>query len=299
MRSLQAHWQAGEPDLVVSLVPNFNRALFRSLLGARPGVPFVTVMTDIADLPPHFWIEPGQRQHLVCGSAKAAIQAFESGYTPEQVHLTSGMILRPSFHHPAPLDREAGRRALGLDPFRPTGVVMFGGQGSAQMSAIAKGLDEVQLILMCGHNRGLADKLRAMRRSAPHAVVGFTAEVCEPMRLGDFFIGKPGPGSLSEAIHLGLPVLTFLNAWTMPQERYNAQWIRDEGLGIVVASIRAIPEAAAQLIGKLERFQSQVRRSENRAVFEVVDILARLLADQSALARAGAECPLALATGSG
>ena len=119
------------------------------------------------------------------------------------------------------------------------------------------------------------------------------------MRLGDFFIGKPGPGSLSEAIHLGLPVLTFLNAWTMPQERYNAQWIRDEGLGIVVASIRAIPEAAAQLIGKLERFQSQVRRSENRAVFEVVDILARLLADQSTLARAGAECPLALATGSG
>ena len=167
------------------------------------------------------------------------------------------------------------------------------------MSAIAKCLDEVQLILMCGHNLGLADKLRAMRRSAPHAVVGFTAEVCEPMRLGDFFIGKPGPGSLSEAIHLGLPVLTFLNAWTMPQERYNAQWIRDEGLGIVVASIRAIPEAAAQLIGKLERFQSQVRRGENRAVFEVVDILARLLADQSTLARAGAECPLALATGRG
>ena len=66
MRSFQAHWQSSAPDLVVSLVPNFNRALFRSLLGARPGVPFVTVMTDIADLPPHFWIEPGQQQHLVC-----------------------------------------------------------------------------------------------------------------------------------------------------------------------------------------------------------------------------------------
>lgn len=52
MRSLQAFWQASEPDLVVSLVPNFNRALYQSLLGARPGVPFVTVMTDIADLPP-------------------------------------------------------------------------------------------------------------------------------------------------------------------------------------------------------------------------------------------------------
>ena len=299
MRSLQSHWHAGEPDLVVSLVPNFNRAMCQSLHAARPGVPFVTVMTDIADLPPHFWIEPGQRQHLVCGSAKAAIQAFEAGYTPQQVHLTSGMILRPSFHHLAPLDREAGRRALGLDPYRPTGVVMFGGQGSAQMSGIAKGLDEVQLILMCGHNRALAQRLRAMRRSAPHAVIGFTPDVCEPMRLGDFFIGKPGPGSLSEAIHLGLPVLTFLNAWTMPQERYNAQWVRDEGLGIVVATTRAIPEAAAQLIGKLERYQTRVRRSENRAVFEVTDILAGLLASQSAPARAGAEGPPVLATGIG
>lgn len=299
IRSLQSHWDASEPDLVVSLVPNFNRALYRSLLGARPGVPFVTVMTDIADLPPHFWIEPDQQQHLVCGSARAMEQAFESGYTPGRVHLTSGMILRPAFHHLGPLDREAGRVALGLDPFSPTGVVMFGGHGSAQMSAIAKALDEVQLILMCGHNRGLADKLRSMRRAAPHAVVGFTANVCEPMRLGDFFIGKPGPGSLSEAIHLGLPVLTFLNAWTMPQERYNARWVRDEELGIVVASARAIPNAAAQLIGGLERYQSRVRRSENRAVFEVVDILGRLLADQSTLARAGSECPRALAAARG
>ena len=51
------------------------------------------------------------------------------------------------------------------------------------------------------------------------------------MRLADFFIGKPGPGCLSEAVQLGLPVITIRNAWTMPQERYNAQWVREQGLG--------------------------------------------------------------------
>src|SRR5271155_1151539 len=33
---LRRHWQASRPDLVVSLVPNFNRAMFQALKAARP-----------------------------------------------------------------------------------------------------------------------------------------------------------------------------------------------------------------------------------------------------------------------
>jgi len=62
---LQRHWQRTLPDLVVSLVPNFNRAMYQALKAARPNVPFVTVLTDFADSPPHFWIEPRQAQHLI------------------------------------------------------------------------------------------------------------------------------------------------------------------------------------------------------------------------------------------
>ena len=45
------------PDMVVSLVPHFNRALRESFDKAFPGRPFVTVLTDLADYPKHFWIE--------------------------------------------------------------------------------------------------------------------------------------------------------------------------------------------------------------------------------------------------
>lgn len=61
------------------------------------------------------------------------------------------------------------------------------------------------------------------RRSAPHAVLDFTSEVPRRMAAADYFIGKPGPGAVSEALHCGLPVVTFRNAWTMPQERYNTE----------------------------------------------------------------------------
>jgi len=39
VRRLAQHWLASEPDLVVSLVPNFNRALCESVAGSLPGVP--------------------------------------------------------------------------------------------------------------------------------------------------------------------------------------------------------------------------------------------------------------------
>ena len=53
---LESHWRDGSPDIVISVVPNVNRPLRESLARARPSVPFVTVLTDLADYPPHFWV---------------------------------------------------------------------------------------------------------------------------------------------------------------------------------------------------------------------------------------------------
>lgn len=274
---LQRHWLCSEPDMVVSLLPNFNRALGESLAGALPGVPFVTVLTDIADHPPAFWIEPGLPQHLVCGSATAASQAQALGVAPWRIHRSSGMIVRPDFYHPLTLDRHAERERLGLDPERATGVVMFGGQGSMAMHTIARELDDVQLILLCGHHPTLPKALRAMKSSAPRLVVSFTSDVRRHLMLGDFFIGKPGPGSLSEAVQQGLPIVTFRNAWTLPQERHNADWVRDQGLGVVCRSMRALRPAVSELLAQLDAFKARVRDIDNRAVFEVPAILARIL----------------------
>lgn len=284
LKILQQHWCATEPDLVVSLIPNFNRALGESLGAALPGVPFLTVMTDLADLPPHFWIEPEQQEQVVvCGTPRALAQAREQGCDDERLRLTSGMILRPSFYEPPRGSREAGLRELGLDPARLTAVVMFGGEGSREMQRIAKHLHDMQLILMCGRNEALAAALRkpSRRDSAPRAVIGFTSDVAHHLRLADLFIGKPGPGCLSEAVHCGLPVLTVLDHWTMPQERYNTQWLRDTGFGFVVKSLHELRGGVNQLIDRLPEFRARVRRHDNRAVFEVIEVIDELLVRQA------------------
>ena len=274
---LQRYWQVTKPDLVVSLVPNFNRAMCQALAAARPKAPYVTILTDFADSPPHFWIEPHQAQHLICGTAKAAAQARAAGFNEQRLHRTSGMIVRPDFYRALNIDQRAERRKLQLDPERPTGLVMFGGHGSKMMRHIAKRLDDSQLILVCGHNFALADELRAMTSRAPRAVIGFSDQIHYFMQLSDFFIGKPGPGSISEAVQQRLPVIVTRNAWTMPQERYNTKWVEETGVGLVLESFRAIRPAVAELTTRLDEFRRRIAAVQNRAIFEIPEILERIL----------------------
>lgn len=278
VRRFEAHWRRTRPDIVVSLIPNVNLALQESLHRALPGVPFVTVLTDMADHPPAFWMDAPRGQHIVCGTSRAVEQARGLGHPVTHVHRTSGMVIHPDFYTPLPFDRAAELERLGLDPSRPTGAVMFGGQGSMAMAKIARELSDVQLILLCGHHLPLAAKLKAQRSKAPRAVLGFTTEVRRHLQLADFFVGKPGPGSLSEALHLGLPVITTRNAWTMPQERFNAEWVRDNGLGLVIGSVARIRPAVDELLGRLGEFRARVGLLDNAAVFEIPALLARILA---------------------
>jgi UDP-N-acetylglucosamine:LPS N-acetylglucosamine transferase len=282
VRLLRNFWRAGQPDMVVSLIPNFNRALKLSLEAALPGTPLVTILTDIADYPPHFWIER-QEQYLICGSERAVRQARELGHAANRIFRTSGMILNPRFYEPIDADRNAERRRLGLDPQWPTGLVLFGGEGSAVMLDIARRLEAaarpLQLILICGHNQKLSAALRAMPSRIPMFVEGFTREVPYYMHLSDFFIGKPGPGSISEAIAVKLPVIVERNAWNLPQERYNCEWVREQDVGLVLRNFRGIGAAVEKLLesANYARMRANAAAQSNRAVFEIPDMLESIL----------------------
>lgn len=282
VRLLEEFWRRDTPDLAVSLIPQFNRAMFEALRRVTARTPFATVITDIADFPPHFWIER-QEQHIVCGSRKAEEQALGMGHARERVHRVSGMILRPAFYELPGYDREAELKKLGLDPARRTGLALFGGQGAPVMTQLVERLEGVtkplQLILICGHNAELAAKLRGMKARIPVHVEGFTAEIPKFMAISDFMMGKPGPGSLSEAMAMRLPAVVERNAWTLPQERYNADWLLEHGTGVVLRNFREIRGAVEKLLepGELERMKANAAKVENRAVFEIVEILAGLL----------------------
>ncbi len=278
VKRLQEHWIETEPDMVVSLVPNFNRAMYESLVSSLPGVPYVTILTDLADNAPHFWIEKNQQQHFICGTDKALEQARAAGHPDSHIHASSGMLLHPDFYKKPEIDRREQLIAAGFDPDKPVGLVMFGGHGSKTMIKIAKQLSDVQMIYICGHNAALVKKISKMQTRAHKLVEGFTTQMPIFMEMADFFIGKPGPGSISEAIRKDMPVIIVCNKWTMIQERYNGEWVTKNGLGIVLPSFAKVNTAVHHLLENLDSYRQRVKAQDNQAVFEVPDILARILA---------------------
>lgn len=281
---LQNYWSQHPADLVVSVIPHFNRETAESLRITETRTPFVTLITDLADYPPHFWVER-ESEYIIVGTERARQQASAMGHGDDHIFRTSGMILKPRFYEKTIVDRVGERKRLGLEQHCPTGIVLFGGHGSQVMIDITRKLNGassgVQLILICGHNVKLAGELKSLQTKKPILVVGFAKNVEYYMALADFFIGKPGPGSISEALQFHLPVIVECNSKTLPQERYNAEWVTENGYGIVVPSFKRIAPAVERLLREatFEEFRRKVGEYRNRALVEVPIILEQCAED--------------------
>ena len=279
---LKKHWQKDPPDAVLSVVPNFDRALFEAWQQVKPGAPYLTVITDLADFPPHFWLE-AQQQIVFCGTARAVQQANEILPPGSQIIRTSGMVLHPRFYEPITVNRKEELAKLGLDPAIPTGIILFGGYGSSVMPKIIERLagfeGRVQFIVICGKNEKLRRQFQALKTPLKLHIEGFTKQIPQLMHLSDFMIGKPGPGSISEALHMKLPVIVERNAFTLPQERYNADYVREQGVGLVLDNFKDIAKALDELLepANFARFRAKAAATQNRAIFEIPEHLEKLL----------------------
>jgi UDP-N-acetylglucosamine:LPS N-acetylglucosamine transferase len=277
--------QQPRPEAVVSVFPNFNGVLRDAVAEALPGVPLVVVLTDLADFPEHFWIEPGL-DRVVVGTPEARQQARAIGIPEERVSLVSGMILHPRFYAAGePGLRERVRGELGARPSDFTVMLLFGGKGSPEIAPLAERLlsqdDRLRVVAVCGDNPPLFERLAPLEAASSGRLArfGFTDRVSELLAASDLLVTKPGPASLSEAFQHRLPVVVSRDIHTIPQERFNTEFVARRGVGLVVSGWREIPAAVASLARDPARRAAMrdvvAALPPNRAVYEVLEIIGR------------------------
>lgn len=227
-RSLRTLVRQHPADLIVSVHPLANAVMLRALGEQRP--PFITVVTDLVTAHAS-WYHP-RTDLCIVPTEEAGRRALHYGLKPNQVKVI-GLPVADRFCRPGD-DLPTIRQRLGWPLDKPMAVLVGGGEGMGPLAQTAKAIADSQLDLglavICGRNQKLKTELEAKSWPMPTFIYGFVREMPDFMRAADVLVTKAGPGTVSEALNSGLPMILYSR---LPgQEDGNVAYVTDIGAGV-------------------------------------------------------------------
>ncbi|CAI9100864.1 OLC1v1038049C2 [Oldenlandia corymbosa var. corymbosa] len=215
-KEVEAGLMEYKPDIIISVHPLMQHIPLWVLKwqGLEKKVIFVTVITDLNTCH-RTWFHPGVNR-LYCPSEEVAKRSLLDGLEESQIRVF-GLPIRPTFCR-AVLSKDDLRVELEMDPELPAVLLMGGGEGMGPVKKTAKALGESlynaelgkpigQLVIICGRNESLASTLRSTEWKIPVKVRGFETQMVKWMGACDCIITKAGPGTITEALIRGLPII--------------------------------------------------------------------------------------------
>ncbi|OEU16730.1 UDP-Glycosyltransferase/glycogen phosphorylase [Fragilariopsis cylindrus CCMP1102] len=264
-RNIRKKIKAYHPDVVVSVhplqtsVPILSCAKISNETGKH--LPMFTVVTDLGSA--HSTWFAGGVEKLFVGSTQIHTIARNKGIPEEKLELV-GLPIRYDFaveserlgdgrmtEKGKEYQREV-REKLNLPAVdRKTLLVMGGGEGNGALSNIVdalyiefvkQGVDAV-IMVVCGRNEVLVKSLEDRNWDEVSVVpLGFVKNMAQYMVAADVLISKAGPGTISEAAALSLPVM--LTSFLPGQEEGNVDYVVEGGFGSFCQDTD--PEAVAE-----------------------------------------------------
>ncbi|MGI8564630.1 MAG: MGDG synthase family glycosyltransferase [Candidatus Dormibacter sp.] len=250
-----------DPDVVLSVHPLLNHVAWTAM--QRSGRPrgLMTVVTDLVQLHRGWAFPPADV--VVVPTEEAQRYVTRARVAARKVRLL-GFPVDMRFRPPHPGEQAAMRKELGLDPGRPTVVVMGGGEGSGRMSeqigALARRDRPWQVIAVCGRNERLRRRLTARSFPTPVLVLGFVDTMPNLLRATDLVVTKAGPGAIAESLATGLPVI--LTGYLPGQETPNVDYVTQHGVGLYAPHAGQLLRAVQELLGG---DQAQLQEMARRA----------------------------------
>lgn len=195
---------------------------------SRP--PFITVVTDMVTTPA-FWYDR-RSDKIIVPTELAKQRGLFLGMREEQFEVI-GLPVADRFTHPS-ADKRTLRKQLGWPQDLPIVLIVGGGEGMGPMGKNALAIDKARLpaglVVVCGRNKRLKERLESHSWSIPAYIYGFVREMPDLMAAADVLVTKAGPGTISEAFIAGIPLILYSR---MPgQEDGNVAYVMQEGAGI-------------------------------------------------------------------
>ncbi len=214
----------------------------------------------------------------------SALKHYPKRFNKDNLALVPFAIRKEAFS--VPLDKNANRKALGLDENRFTVVLFDGGYGIGKMGKVAELLAKsdmnITVVPICGKNVKLYEKLKAVTPSpsVDFRVLGFTDRILEYLGAADLFMGKSGASSVAEPCFFGVPEI--ITSYATQMEQHNAHYYIDH-VGNALAIFN--PKKAAEKVRffydnpqELEKLAEKARaHHDNYGAEQTADIMWELL----------------------
>jgi len=184
------------------------------------------IVCGVTDYDAHsIWLSEGIDDYAVATQyTKDKVCSF--GVAEDRVHVT-GIPTDKKFS----VQRDSGelKRKLGIKEGVFTVLIATGSFGIGPIEEIVAELNDIQTLVVCGHNKMLYQKLSGQKKELA-IIYGLVDNMDELMAVADAMITKPGGLSISEALVSGLPLI-FFNA--IPgQETNNIKVLKENGVGV-------------------------------------------------------------------
>ena len=215
-------------DCIVSVHPLFNGAYIRAAGKQRP--PFLTVVTDLVTAH-SLWYHP-KVDLCIVATEQAAQRALENGLSQPQIEVI-GLPVAQQFCKPFG-DWEELRGELGWPVDRPVVLLVGGGEGMGPLEETACQIRDLELnmslVIVCGRNEAVKEKLESLSWPGPTFIYGFERRMPAMMRAASLLVTKAGPGTITEAVNAGLPMV--LHSHLPGQETGNIDYVVEAGVGL-------------------------------------------------------------------
>lgn len=237
-----------EPDVLVC-THVFAAQLINEI--KKRGLLTTTTIGIITDYTIHpYWEDVPYIDYIVTASELLHHRALRRGIEPNRL-LHFGIPIHPKFNHE--ISRADACGELGIDPNRPTILMMGGSMGYSNNKKLIQSLSligmDFQLLVVCGNNkRQYHSLMRSMDEyDGPCTIYpyGFVTNVEVMMSAADCIITKPGGLTVSEALAKNLPMI-LVNPIPGHEER-NVEFLLNNGMALQVTKTFPVDEAVYHL----------------------------------------------------
>lgn len=261
-------------DLIVSVHPLANSPVLRAL--KKEPQPFITVVTDMVSTHA-FWYD-NRADLVIVPTAEAKERGVCYGVDPEKIHIT-GLPVAERFCHPSN-DEATLRKELGWSVDMPVILLVGGGEGMGPIEKIARAINNsgmrAAMAIVCGRNAKLKTTLETYDWNHPVFIYGFTREMPNFMAASDFIVTKAGPGTISEALIAGLPIIIYSR---LPgQEDGNVFYVVNQKAGVWAPHPDRVVSTLNEWISNPQKKQQAVDACRSIAMPDAAKKIAAIIA---------------------